>query len=438
MSFKRGYLIARKVLVETSAKLSAATVGARLAPGRLRIPKSGEEPGQIHLLELEQELGPIFKVWLPHKMTTCIVGHRIARRFLSENEGKIRAGSPDLSPLFPHGFLRALEGEVHRKYRRRILDAFNNTPLEPNLPELRSIVSEGIASLAAQEQPVLNSAMRSTMKSMSTAVFILLILGVRRSDQLFHKLIAAYDVYAPDGPFIVVREHHKPAYNSIRDLVLEIAEDIKGNEASSPSLLKHLVLSDTLDETTMGNLIQMVEATRYDLHGLWCWVLKHLGDNPEATKIVRRGETGSKGGCSAVEAVPRESLRMEQSELLLRVATENIIFDGFLIPKGSHIRICVWEAHHDPMTFQEPFNFDCRRFMESKIPADSYSPFGLDKHRCLGADWTYQLSELLVDELVKDYDWTVTDDGAPVFGKFHFEPSQNFSVDFKHRKHSSS
>lgn len=428
MEFRHGVRSAKARLVELRAKVNAAQHGARTPPGNLTIPDRGRTVDQTLLLERARELGPIFKVWLPHKYTTCIVGHELARRFLSENEGKIRAGTPDLSPLFPHGFLRALEGPVHRKYRKQVLDAFNNTPLDGHVPEIRAIIREGLETLSAAPQPVDNDEIRRALKKMTTAVFLRIILGVSRDHPRYEEFAQAYDIYAPNGPFIVVREENKPAYRTIRNMVFELAEEIGTDEAAPPSLLKHLVRTGTLDETTAGNLIQMVEATRYDLHGLWCWITKHLGDNPEAFALARNAEKGASGTFSAIEAIPRESLRMEQSELLLRVATEDIVFDGYFIPRKSHIRICVWEAHHDPDRFPEPFHYECRRFMEKKIPANDYSPFGLDKHRCLGADWTYFLSSLFVEELVEGFDYEIIGDGKPVFGKFHFQPSNAFSI----------
>ena len=433
MALARGLRQIRKSILEMRARRNASAVGAQLPPGKLRIPADGEARPQTYLLEQAEEWGPIFKVWLPHKMTTCIVGHDIAKRFLSENEGKIRAGTPDLTPLFPHGFLRALEGDVHRKYRRQILDAFNETPLESHEDALRAIFRDALAELTAAEQPVPCATIRKIMKNTTTAVFTKLILGVDRDSERYRELVAAYDRYAPNGIFIVVREEHKPAYEAIRSLVLKIAEDIKGNTNAPPSLLRHLVRSDTVDDTTLGNLIQMVEASRYDVHGLLTWILKHLGDNPDAQELARSGGQGENGGCSAIKAVPRETLRMEQSELLLRVALENIVFDGYFIPKGSHIRICVWEAHHDPMKFSDPFKYDPSRFMSSKVSPNLHSPFGLDKHRCLGADWTYRLCELMVEELTEGYAWETRDDGEPVMGRFHFEPSKTFSIEIHPR-----
>jgi cytochrome P450 len=155
-----------------------------------------------------------------------------------------------------------------------------------------------------------------------------------------------------------------------------------------------------------------------------------LSDRPDVVAYVRSAPQIGASGLSVSQAIAREALRMEQSELLHRVADENIVFDGYFIPKGSHIRICVWEAHHNPQKFQEPFRFNCERFMKAKVPADDYSPFGLDRHLCLGADWTYDLSAIFVEELVNHYRWEIVADGPPMPGKFHFEPSPKFTVSF--------
>ena len=434
MEFKRNLIALRKTAREFRARLAAQSRGSRLPEGRLCVPGADWELTQTFLLDRAAELGPIFKVWLPHKMTICIVGHELGRRFLSENEARIRVGTPDLSPLFPHGFLRRLEGDVHRKYRRQFLDAFNSTPIEAHEDALRTIIRKELTGLASADQPVANATIRHAMKSMSTAIFLRLVLGVTRDCGQFAELVEAYDVYAPDGPFIALRKDHRPAYDAIKGLVLEKIEAVRSEPAAPPSLLQHLVRSDAADDTVIGNLIQIVETARYDVHGLWNWILKHLSDNPEAADLARNRQAGETGGLTAIQAIPRETLRMEQSEYLLRVAAEDIVFDGFFIPKSSHIRICIWEGHHDPVKFSDPFTYKCQRFMSSKMPASHYAPFGLDKHRCLGADWTYRLSELLVEELVTNYRWATAEDGVPVRRKFHFEPSGKFRVEIRSRE----
>ncbi|MDN2580898.1 cytochrome P450 [Aquibium sp. ELW1220] len=200
--------------------------------------------------------------------------------------------------------------------------------------------------------------------------------------------------------------------------------------SSPPGLLGHFVRANTLDETVLGNLIQMVVVASYDLGGLCVWLLKHVADDPMIADFARSHPAGGAGAVRPALAIVRETLRMEQSELLLRVATRDIVFDGIFIPRDSHVRICVWEAHHDPRIFDDPFRHDCRRFMGGGVGAGDYAPFGLDKHRCLGVDWTHALGEVFVDELVSGFRLTIASDGPPEFGRFHFQPSGRLAIAF--------
>ncbi len=433
MGFQHTRRVLQKNVVEAKAKRGAAARGAQLAPGRLDVPKERQPLDQLFLMKRAEELGPIFKVWLPHKLTTCIVGHERARRFLTENEDKIRVGTIDFTGLFPNGFLRALGGDVHRTYRRTVLDGFNATPLEPHDTEIRDIIRQGLDLFVSAPQPVDNAEIRRTLKATTTDIFLLLILGVHRGSDLHDRFVAAYLDYAPDGQFIVVRPRHKPVYRNLRDLVSRQIAAIEADEKAKPSLLRHMIRTGTVDETVLGNLIVMVEVARFDVLGLWTWIVKHLGENPDAVDTIRQSDTPGRTGYTALQAAPRESLRLEQSELLLRVTTDDIVFDGYFIPRDTHVRICVWEAHHDAKTFKDPFRFQCRRFMETRVTPNEFSPFGLDKHRCLGADWTYLLSEILIDEMTGGYDWTIAEDGKPVFGKFHYEPSNALQIHIKPR-----
>jgi cytochrome P450 len=428
--FQRGRRNLQMHLVRLRAAAGARSRGAKLPPGELRIPDESVLADQTYFLKRAEELGPIFKVWAPHKMTTCIVGNATGRRFLSENDGRIRGTTADLSPLFPHGFLRSLEGTIHRKYRRLVLDAFRGTPLDPSVPAIRETIRKHLDVLANEPQPVTAPVIRQVLKDAATEVFLRLILGVTPRSPLCDALTKAHDVYAPDGPFVVMRPRHHPAYAAIRELVLRQVESLKTDDQAGPSLLRYVVRAGTLDEAVLGNIVHMVEVVRYDIHSFWFWLVKMLSDRPDVVAHVRSAPQIGASGLKISEAIAREALRMEQIEFLHRAADEDIVFDGYFIPKGSRIRICIWEAHHDPRKFQDPFRFNCERFMKGKVPADDYSPFGLDKHLCLGADWTFDLSAVFVEELVSHYRWEKVADGPPVRGKFHFEPSPKFTISF--------
>lgn len=161
--------------------------------------------------------------------------------------------------------------------------------------------------------------------------------------------------------------------------------------------------------------------------GLWTWLIRMLGENSQILDQIA-GMKDSEARRRFCEAVALEALRLEQSEFVFRLATSDIVFEGFFIPKRSRIRIAVWEAHKDPANFDNPFRFEPRRFLNGKIPAGAYSPFGLDKHRCLGADWVIGLSVIFIEQIARAFRLHIVTDAAPARGVFHFEPCEKLSV----------
>ena len=128
------------------------------------------------------------------------------------------------------------------------------------------------------------------------------------------------------------------------------------------------------------------------------------------------------------EAVVWETLRLEQSEVLLRRVTADITFDGYLLPARSVLWVGIWEGHKDPGAFPDPFRFDPDRFLGREYAVEQYTPFGMDHRRCLGSHIVLETSRLFVDALARDFEWRVVADGPPVHGPFHWEPSPRFAV----------
>lgn len=400
-----------------------------MPPGKLRTLSDTEATDQFFFLKQADQYGPIFKTWWTNKFTVCIVGHELGRKFLTSNEGKIRAATIDLTPLFPNGFLRAMEGETHRKYRKMFIQAFRETPIQRHDADVREIIAEALHAIGQKQTPSI-AELRQILKSATTAISLRLILGIERSSPLYPGISASYDIYAPDAPFLVVKDRHRKAYELLKQQVAEWVSSEATFKKAPPSLLRALVVAGNADDTAIGNLIQMTEASLYDMHGLWCWIVHMLATDTEFSQ----GNQNKANLADYAVAVARETLRMEQSEFVLRTTTADIVFDGYLIPRRSRIRICVWEGHRDPKNFSNPSKFDPGRFAGNMPGIDSYSPFGLDKHRCLGADWTVVLASAFTQQLLETYRLNLLDSGPPEAGKFHFEPSSRFSVQFLPRE----
>jgi cytochrome P450 len=125
-----------------------------------------------------------------------------------------------------------------------------------------------------------------------------------------------------------------------------------------------------------------------------------------------------------------ETLRLEQSEHLYRVATREIEHRGFVIPRGWLVRLCVRESHRDPAVFENPEAFDPDRFLRRTYTRREYSPFGAGlRHTCLGEGLTRLVGHVFVEEVASAYTWRTVTDGAYEYSAWrHWRPSSRWRV----------
>jgi len=411
------------------AHLRALAHGSKLAPGTLEEPGPEALADPKFLMKLNERYGPILKARINGKVTTCIFGIHQGRRFLVEHDDSIEGATTNFIPLFPHGSLRQMVGEPHREYRRIFAEAFMAVDVHDHEEAIRSIVEEMLAQFAAGNQPLRLMAIQIELKRRLSEILFRLVLGITRDWPRFNQLLGVYDAYAPHGTVNTVRSEHQQIYGEMKELAIARADELRSG-ATFSSLLGYFVKTGKLDDTVVGNLIQMTEAGRFDTMGLWSWIVKMLGDNPRMLDRIAT-ETDNAARVELCEAVAKETLRLEQAEFLMRRATSDIVFDGYFIPKGSMVRVAIWAAHKDPRSFDDPFRFKPDRFIGSAIMKDVFAPLGLGKHRCLGADWVITLSAILVEQAASGYRWNIVDDAPPERGRFHFEPSQKLALEFK-------
>jgi cytochrome P450 len=124
---------------------------------------------------------------------------------------------------------------------------------------------------------------------------------------------------------------------------------------------------------------------------------------------------------------------MDQAELLNRRAVDAVTFEGFHVPRGSWVAVLLRESHRDPHAFPDPDAFRPARFVERSYSADEYAPFGIDEHQCVAASLVVRMATLFVEELTKEFTWSVCDDGPRRHGHFHWEPSPTFAIDIRRR-----
>jgi len=418
--------------------MRAVARSARLPPGQLDPADREMHSDRLFGLKRAQKFGPIFKTIWGGNYTTCVVGHDHARRLLASNEDSFPDATIDLTGLFPIGALRGMTGENHQKYRRLLILALQATPLAAHEAAIRQWILDRLTALAkgGTGSAVPGPELRAGLREITTGIMIRLIYGIAPGTSDYAALVADYRQFGPDFPVRKIEPVHAQAFARIKQRVQGLIAAIRTGPADSfpPSFLKYLVASGDLDETALGNLIYLFEPSHFDVYSLWRWILRFLASHPRTMARVQ-GETKERSR-QLCEAIVLETLRLEQSEVLYRTPIKDVVFDEYLIPKGTIMRACLWEGHKNGDTFPDPFKFDPDRFVGRKYKIEEYAPFGLDKTRCVGADLVVDLSAMFVEILLRNFTLTLTADGPPVFGAYHWEPNPDFSITIAVRQES--
>jgi len=173
----------------------------------------------------------------------------------------------------------------------------------------------------------------------------------------------------------------------------------------------------------------MVEMGRHDLVGLLRWMSKFASKHPELLAEIAKEDTDlSSDGINKTQAFVMETLRLNQIERLIRIPDRDLHFKNYLIPKGSFVRICLWEAHKNPDTFPEPFTFQPDRFLAKNFSLKEYAPFGIGHHRCPLAQISLRMSMIVLKTLAIGYRIEAIGDGPDYRESTHWEPAKSFTV----------
>jgi cytochrome P450 len=331
-----------------------------------------------------------------------------------------------------------MSGEGHRRYRRLFHRAFRDDIVDECVPAIGAIVASGLRELAADcaRTRTAGSAPRPILEELAARAMIRVFFGLEPNTP-GGESIAAAALRMPDelrgGARSASRRQAKAASATIADEIRRQGALLsEGDASAAPSFLAELVRHEPRgleDPTVVLNLTVLVHTASTDVTGLLHWIVKLLGDNPGWLGRVR--ESATPGALS--QRIVLESLRLQQSEFILRRVLETFELDGFVVPAGWNLRVCVHESHRDPSVFDRPDRFDPDRF-EQHFTRRQYSPFGALEHTCLGVRTTHAIADAFVEQLACDYELEVVADGPPDF-RFHWRPSHRHRVVLRHRPH---
>jgi cytochrome P450 len=394
----------------------------RLPPGDWIKLDKVERSNRRFLLEHVTEVGSMFKAIAWDTFWVCVVGIPQCQRLLREHRDDLKPVTLELEMLFPKGFLRQMEAADHQHYRMALVRAILSSSKVDNGASWDEIATSGLSHYANLQQETEHSPetyIRS-LDAIATGMLIQVFYGVSFNSIEYKELIRCYRKLGPYGLVCNIAEPQQQAFTEIHAFLVNLVK----NKKCRNSIISYLHENDLLDDTMLGNLIYMVEMGRYDLYSLFRWISKYAANYPDLLKSASP---------SLIDAFVQETLRMDQSEALLRTAKRDIVFEGYLIPKHTKVRLCMWEAHKSAATFTDPLIFNPERFLNSNYAHDQYAPFGLDHHRCPFSDMVLEMSKTFLSVLVANYGVRAISDDMPVKGAYHWEPASRFSVELSSR-----
>lgn len=372
--------------------------------------------------------GDVFKMCQFGRPMVCMLGLERSDRLLQRFDDRLEAPPLPFSRFIEGGYLRYLPEEVHARYRKLFYSIFHSSALEHAEPRIRAVFRRGFERMVEDAGKSGSTRIKKPILSMMFRAWADLFYGIDEDHADFRRLDELFRVIDSRKARWAARKKVETALGEIETILKRRVSEFSADELDDPKcFLAALARVDSgalADRTVLGNLIYIMQVTWGDVGGLLLWIFKMLSDNPDWKDRLAREPSRE-----LATRVVLETLRLEQSESRYRRATADLEFDGFRIPKGWLVRMCVRESHRDPGVFAEPAAFNPDRFEGRTYSRTEYGPFGAYRLACIGNHVAVAAGSLFALELASGFDWRTTDDGpAEISSWVHNAPNPRLRV----------
>ena len=359
--------------------------------------------------------GPVFKTSQVTCNVVCVVGLERAQRLLREHADAIVATPLPFHHQIPGGFLRYMDDATHDRYGGVFRRAFGGSLLDATTPSIRGIVRRELNRLAEQvstDREGLDP--KPALERITHDALVAVLFGAQPGSDRYRAFEARWR--GLDSVTIQRRWNRRErlALDEIIEATLADARAAESPVDANPSVITrmHQFDPELPDEVAVANLVLTQAIGQDNLAGLLDWLLVMLADNPEWKQRLRERPEDA-------EAFVAETLRLARSEYLYRTLGREVRFEGYRLPRGWRLRICVAESHRDPEVFEQADRFT-DRFVNGRYRQSEYSPFGMGRHACTGAGLATLVSRVFLEELTSGFDFDLSGFASPVRGFRHW------------------
>lgn len=218
---------------------------------------------------------------------------------------------------------------------------------------------------------------------------------------------------------------------TITDLLdgIKQIKDEEGNKLSDQEVLDNIIalVVGGYESTTLESMWAIYYLAKYPI------VLKKLREENMTISQNKKGEFITSEDISSMKytnKVVEETIRMANvAAFLFRLATKDIDYKGYRIPKGWKVILWLRYLHTNPENFDDPMCFNPDRWNES-VKSGAYQVFGGGSRTCAGNKLARIQLAILLHHLSVGYKWELLNSDAGFVFLPHPAPADRVEVSF--------
>ena len=312
------------------------------------------------------------------------------------------------------------EGEVHRKHQTDLGPGLRAKALENYGRAVEGVASAWIdRALAAPQQSLVHSIREFSQESAERSLF-----SSQRphTDFRYHEAVHRVNEVSQSGTnvslegpeYVETLKKYREDRLIIQRHVRELVREAKQRTSQEPTLFDYLASTAAHDDSSFSPLEQQVslflQAATETTASLISWTLLLLAKHPQYWQALFKEHSPNAGAddiplepqASSTDAILKESLRLYPPAWMFpRIASDDVVVAGELIPRGARIVISPWVTHRIGKIFPEPGEFQPERFMSRRDESQraAYFPFGLGGRICIGERYGMSTARIFLHAL---------------------------------------
>ncbi|KAL3682348.1 hypothetical protein R1sor_000370 [Riccia sorocarpa] len=401
---------------------------------------TGEFTFERWLRERLQKYGTMFKSHVFLRPTIVMTTPEEVKFVLVDpHKQMINCPPPSLKGILGNSSIFVLEGKEHRDVYKIVNDSVLMRELKTKTSDFSRVMRHSLSSWEGRTVDVAGAMQKIIFKIMTLNFF-----GIPWEDEIAERIgtrlqactqgLTSLPIYFPGTVFYKASNARK----EVDQIVLPIIRKLRSTETSGGSseyassaarlpyqnLLDFELNGEKISDTAVCDiLLSPILTGNQGPSTVVTLAIYHLTKNPsilqraqaEVDRIRKQKEELGETDLSVSDLKDLKYLTQVFNEVLRiatvvpavgRIATEDIHFNGYVIPKGWFMLVPFMLTHMDPEFYPEPSKFDPDRFETPPDPG-KFFPFGRGNRTCVGRDFTKLVVLMALYNILSDFTWDV-------------------------------